>query len=182
MLKKVLSTILLGATLAAPVTAATLVGGQAQQANAFVCDLSDNRFIEDHKMIDVQTWYFANKHYIYKFKFATDSDMYNGAVQLSFPNSSKETYTVTFWQFWDVINGSKTSLTQNGVTLTKLSDGYYALKIKDNNSISKVNTKFYRTNPTYYVQDGHPIYLCARNTNINAGNPSVGAGFTVSQK
>lgn len=182
MLKKVLSTILLGATLAAPVTAVSLAGGQAQQANAFICDLSGDRFIEDHKMIDVQSWYFANNNYVYKFKFATDSDMYNGAVQLSFPNSSKEAYTVTFWQFWDVIKGAKTSLTQNGVTLTKLSDGYYALKIKDNNTISKVNAKFYRTNVSYYERDGHPVYLHGRNTNTNEGNSSVGAGFTVNQR
>lgn len=177
MIKRIISTMILGVTLAVPVTGATLLTGQAQETSA--AQLPDlTPFYEDHNVIDVQSWNYTNGKYVYRIKYDTFNNFYSGAVRLEYPNSSRETETVLFWKYYDVMTGKVNSMTIDNKTLRKDNE-FYLLEIEDDSTISSVNAKFYVTNPIWYEESLQLLHV--RNTNTNNGNPSLGSGYTINQ-
>ena len=176
-MKKIISAVLLGATLATGATTVTLLNNTPEVQAATLVNLDS--CLEKHSIIDVNCWYYSNGSYVYQFKYIDSIALYNGAVQLQYPNSNEEAETIVFWKYHDVIYDRATSVTIGNKTLSKV-NGMYKLEIKDTANISSVNAKFFTTNPVFWDEENHR-YWHIRNTNTNDGNPVTGIGFTINQ-
>lgn len=129
MLKKVLATILLGATLAVPVTSASLFTNTTK-ANA----------AENYIQV-IETSYDKNNGW-YKFKFKVNAESCFTGIKLQYggkygPSEEK----ISLGSFYDVVYGGANEQ-QVGNKLLRREGSAFILEIKDNDYISSVTATF----------------------------------------